>query len=215
MKVWHMFYAKEMSKALRFGDVLKGYFLTTPVIKEPALNGHIETCNIDVNFPSFVVVMDPCCEIGHKSISLTPLLPIRGSFFDNPYLAKDLTRINRKMEPRQAIPPHAWDKLSPEEQAKRLAVGREYAFISLFVYEKHDLLPRYTVHRRDRTIETNYYMINFRNTYKLCCDKINSPKDAPLESKVLELSIETRQELRDKVAAYYARVPLEDKIAED
>lgn len=215
MKVGQMFYAKEMSKALRFGDVLRGYLLATPVVKEPALKEHIKTCNIDVNFPTFVVVMDPCCQIGHKAISLTPLLPIRVSFLENPYLAEDLTRINRKMEPEQAVPPHVWKRMPEEEKAKRLAEGLGYAFVSLFVYEKHDLLPRYTLHRKGGRIETNYYMIDFRNTYKLCCDKIKSPEDAPLESKVLELSVETRQELRNKVAAYYARVPPEDKIAED
>lgn len=210
-----MFYAEEMSTALRFGDVLRGYFSTTPVIEEPALKVPIEKCNIDVKFPPYSVVMDPCSEIGHKVISLTPLLPIRGSFFDNPYLAGDLTRINRKMEPQQAIPPHAWKKMTPEQKQKRSAVGLEYAFVGLFVYEKHDLLPKYTVHRKTGDIETKYYMINFRDVFKLCCDKINSPEDAPLESKVLELSIETRQELRDKVATYYAYVPLEDKLAED
>lgn len=210
-----MFYAKEMSEALRFGDVLRGYFSTTPVIKEPALKEPIKRYNIDVNTPIFSVVMDPCCQIGNKVISLNPLIPIRSSFFDNPYLAEDLTRMNRKMEPKQAIPPHAWEQLTLEQKQERLAVGLEYAFVSLFVYEKHDLLPKYPVHRREKDIETNFYMINFRDTHKLCCDKIITPTDAPLESKVLELSIETRSQLRDKVASYYARAPPEDILLED
>jgi len=210
-----MFYAEEKSAALRFGDVLRGYFSTTPVIKEPMLEKTIRAYNIDVDFPPFSVIMDPCCEIGKKMISLTPLIPVRGSFFANPYLAEDLTRVNRKMLPQQAIPPHAWEQLTAEQKQERLAVGLEYAFLSLFIYEKHDLLPKYTVHRKEGPTETNCYMVDFRNIHRLCCDKIISPEDAPLESKVLELSIETRKELRDKVASYYGRVPAEDQVRED
>jgi len=210
-----MFYTTRVSAALRFGDVLRGYFSSTPVIEEPALEEPVEKCKIDVDFPGYSVVMDPCCEIGHKAISLTPLLEVRGSFFDNPYLAEDLTNINRKMEPQQAIPPGAWKDLTPEQKAERLAVGLEYAFVALFVYEKHDLFPKYTMRRRGENIETNYYLISFRNTYKLCCNKIISPEEAPLKSKVLELSIETRQELRYKMASYYSRVPAEDRAKED
>jgi len=211
-----MFYAEERDKALRFGDVLRGYFSTTPVIKEPILKEPIESYNIDVNLPVFSVVMDPCCQIGKKTISLTPLIPIRGSFFDNPYLAEDLTRVNRKMDPQQAIPPRAWKEMTAEQKTERLAVGREYAFVNLFVYEKHDLLPKYIVHRpRGKNIETNYYLINFRDIHKLRCDKIKSPEDAPLESKVLQLHVETRKELRGKVASYYGTPPPEDRALED
>ena len=59
-------------------------------------------------------------------------------------------------------------------------------------------------------IVTKFYMIDFRNTYKLDCEKIVSPKDAPLEAKVLELSIEARADLRNKIAFYYGRTPQED-----
>jgi len=210
-----MFYAEEMSKALRFGDILRGYFSTTPVIKEPILGDPIKNYNIDVNVPAYSVVMDPCCNIGEKMIALTPLVKVLGPFFDNPYIAQDLTRVNRKMEPQQAIPPHAWEQMSPEKRQERLAEGLGYAFANLFVYEKHDLLLKYTVHRKQGNIETNYYMINIKDIYKLRCDKINTPQDAPLESKVLELSIGTRSELREKVVAYYGRIPKEDIVIED
>ena len=210
-----MFYAEEMDKALRFGDVLRGYFSTTPVIEEPFLKEPIKRYNIDVDLPIFSVVMDPCCQIGKKTISLTPLIRIWGSFFNNPYLAEDLTRVNRKMEPKQAVPPRAWKEMTQEQRQEREAVGRQYAFVSLFVYEKHDILPKYTVHRPTGNIETNCYMINFRDTYKLRCDKINTPEDAPLESKVLQLFVETRKELREKVASYYGTPPPEDKALED
>jgi len=210
-----MFYTEEMSEALRFGDVLRGYFSTTPVIEEPILGKSVEKYNIDVDFPPFSVVMDPCCEIGRETISLTPLIPIRSSFFNNPYLVEDFTRVNRKMNPEQAIPPSAWARMEEVERQERRAIGLAYAFVGLFVYEAHDLLPRYIIHRREGNVETNYYMINFRDTNKLCCGKIHTPEDAPLESKVLELTPETRNELRDKLASYYGTVPREDRILED
>lgn len=46
-------------------------------------------------------------------------------------------------------------------------------------------------------------------------NQIKTPEDAPLESKCLQLSIQARSELRDKIAYYYARIPKEDKILED
>jgi hypothetical protein len=58
-------------------------------------------------------------------------------------------------------------------------------------------------------------MIDFKNIYKIECDKIISAKNAPLNSKCLQLSIQTSSELRDKVAYYYARIQREDRIFED
>jgi hypothetical protein len=210
-----MFYAERMSNALRFGDILRGYFSTTPVIEEPLLEQQNKKYKIDVDLPQFSVVMDPCCQIGNGTISLTPLTPVKSSFFDNPYLAEDLTRVNCKMKSEQAIPPKAWEQMSPEERQKRQEEGFVYAFAGLFVYDKHDLLPRYPIHGKDPPQETNYYMISFKDTFKLGCEKIKSPEKAPLESKVLELSIETRNELRAKLVSYYAAVPKEDKAVED
>ena len=212
-----MFYQENMDNALRFGDVLKGYIAITPSIKVPILevSSLNEGYNIDVNLPIFSAVLSPCCSIGHAIISLTPLIEVRKSFFDNPYFAEDLTRINRKMGPQQTVPPHVWDKFPQEEKLKRSEEGYGYAFLELFIYEKNDLFPKYTLHRKQGEIETNYYMIDFRNTYKLNYEKIKTPEDAPLESKCLQLSIQARYELRDKIAWYYGRVPEEDKILED
>lgn len=207
-----MFYQEEMDEALRFGDILKGYILAASSIEEPDLSKNYK---IDINLPIFCAVISPCCSIGERKISLSPLIELRNSFFDNPYLAEDLTRINRKMEPQQSVPSHIWDNLTEEERQKRLREGYAYAFLEFFVYEKNDLFPKYTIHRRQGNIETNYYMIDFRNIYKINCEKIVDPKNAPLESKCLQLSIQARSELRDKVAFYYARIPEEDKILED
>ena len=210
-----MFYQENMDNALRFGDVLRGYIAITPSIKGPILapSALNEGYNIDVNLPMFSAVISPCCSIGHDIISLTPLIEVHNTFFDNSYFAEDLTRINREMEPQQAVSPHIWDGLPPEEKQRRLQEGYGYAFLEFFIYERCDLFPKYMVHKKQgKNIETNYYMVDFRNTYKLYCDKIKSPEKAPLESKCSQLSVQARSELRDKISYYYARIPKEDKI---
>lgn len=207
-----MFYEKEMDEALRFGDVLKGFILAASNIEEPNSR---EGFAIDVDLPLYCVVLSPCCSIGHKKISLTPLIKVRRSFFDNPYFEEDLTRINRKMEPQQAVAPYIWDKFPPEEKQKRLEEGLGYPFLELFIYEKHDLFTEYLLHGRKGNIVTKYYMIDFTNIQKVNCDKIITPENAPLETKCLQLSVQSRSELRDKISYYYSRVPKEDKILED
>jgi len=205
-----MFYESKTDRALRFGDVLKGFISTTPIIREPMIEEKDNEYHINVNMTKFSVVMDPCCSIGDKKISLTPLIHLLPTSFNNPYLSEDLTRINREMEPHQAVPPNIWEKFTSEEKQKRLEIGKGYAFLNFFVYEGHDFLPKYTVNRREGNIETNYYMIDFRNMYKVNCDKIVSPTEAPLECKILQVSIDARSQLRDKISYYYGRVPEED-----
>ena len=208
-----MFYQENMDEALRFGDVVKGFIITTPNINKPFSTMISEDYSIEINMPTFSVVVSPCCSIGDKIISLTPLIKLRNTFFDNPFFQDDLTRINRQMEPENTLPPDVWKKLSDDEREKRLEKGLGYAFLELFIYEQNDLFPKYTIHRKRGDIETNYYMIDFRDTYKLNCEKIITPKNSPLDSKCLQLSVQTRAELRDKISYYYARVPQEDEIA--
>jgi hypothetical protein len=211
-----MFYAKDMENALRFGDVLQGYVSATPSLEKPISGGLQEGCKVDVNLPKFSVNLSPCCSIGHRRISLTPLIEVRSDFFDNPYFAEDLTRINRKMEPRQSVAPYKWDAFDQEEKDRRLAEGRVYACLEVFIYEGHEMFPPYTVHRRQGDDpELNTYMIDFGNTYNLNCEKIVSPKQAPLESRCLQLTVEARCELRDKVASYYTRIPKEEEALAD
>jgi len=217
-----MFYEKDIDNALRFGDVLKGYIAITPNIKSPILiqSDLNEGYNINVNLPVFSVIISPCCSIGDDIISLTPLIEVRNTFFNNPYFKEDLTRINRKMEPQLAVPPYIWKSLPQEEKQRRVQEagkeGRAYAFLNIFIYEGCGLFPEYTVNiKQGGNIQTNYYMIDFRNTYKLYCDKIKSPEKAPLESKCLQLSLQARDELRNKISYYYARVPKEDSVLED
>ena len=208
-----MFYALTVDDALRFGDVVDGYISTVPTIVKPTLTIiDAQGYKIDVRMPRYSVILSPCCSIREETISLTPLIPAAPNFFKNPYFAEDLTIINRPMEPQQTLSPDGWEKLPPEEKQTRLAEGFNYALLHFFVYEQHDLFPYYEL--RDGT-KNNYYMIDFRSTYRLNCGLILSPTNAPLQSKCLQLSIETRSELRDKLAYYYSRVPEEDQLLQD
>lgn len=211
-----MFYQEEVDQALRFGDVLRGYISATPNIKEPLIKEPIwpalnEGYNIDISLPTFTAVLSPCCSIREKTIALSPLMKLRSDFFKNPYFAEDFTRINRKMDPQKTVPPDKWEEFSQEEKQRHVKEGETYALLSLFIYEKHDLFPKYTL----RGHEINYYMVDFRNTYKLNCEKIITPQESPLDSKCLQLSTEARSELQDKIAFYYTRIPVEDRILED
>jgi hypothetical protein len=208
-----MFYLSEHDQYYRFGDVIRGFVSVTPNLDEPILKRTIPPYLVEVDFPAHCVVLSPCCSIGDKMISLTPLIKVRNTFFNNSYLAEDLTRINRVMKPEQSVPDGAWDRMLQEERLKRMASGEAYSFVELFVYEEHELLPKYSVNMKGKpNIETGCYMIDFRNIFKVQCKKIIKSEQAPIEAKVLQLSIGARSELRDKLSFYFGRTPEEDVI---
>lgn len=209
-----MFYQEDMDDSLRFGDVLEGLVLTAPDIEDPHFK---KKYKIDVEIPNFCVILTPCCTIGHKVITVSPLINVRNSYFNNPYFAEDLTRINRKMEPEKSVPSHVWEReFSDEKRAERLREGFAYAMVDSFIYEKKDVFSSYTVHMKGgENLETNYYMIDFNNIFKIKCKQIKSSEDAPMHLKRLQLSPQTRTELRDKIAAYFGRVPEEDEALDD
>ena len=212
-----MFYEQKRDNALRFGDVIRGYININTTIKEPILD--IKCLNdsyvLDIGLPQFCVILTPCCSIRDKIISLTPLIKVEKSFFYNPYFEEDLTNINRVMGAEKTLPPKAWKALPEKEREKRLREGITYASPGLFIYEENDLFEQYTFNISGKEIKTRHYMIDFKNIYKISCDKIISPEKSPLESKCLQLSIQTRSELRDKIAYYFGRIPEEDKIFEE
>lgn len=213
-----MFYQKEMDKSLRFGDVLRGYISTDVIIKEPILSMKSESHDykIGIELPDLSVVLTPCCSIGDHTITLAPLIKLRSDFFKNPHFVKDFTIINRKMDPEISLSSDDWGKLSLERKENLRKEGESYTLLELFIYEKNDLFPEYKI----RGQEINYYMMDFRKTYTIKCDLIKRPEETRedsiiLQTKCLQLSIQARSELRDKLAYYFARVPKEDKVQED
>ncbi len=206
-----MFYETSCSDALRFGDVVHGYISGTPIVERPVPDLTRIQCSIKFDFLPYYAVMTPCCSIGEGMISLAPLLPLKKDFFQNPYFAQDLTSINRVMEPQNAVNERVWDSFTPEEQERRLLEGRSYACVEYFIYEKHPLLAEYKIGKQN-PVTTNYYMIDFRSIYQVQCKSVQNPKDCSLDSKLLELTIPTRNDLRGKLADYFSRTPKEDLI---
>jgi len=209
-----MFYEDEQSKALRLGDILPDFVFVAAEITDPR---NQQSYKINVKNHPYCVIMTPCCSIRAGVVSITPLIEVRSTFFDNPVFVEDLTRINRMIKPEQTVRPELWESFPPERKAKMLSEGETYAFPGLFIYDKHDRLPFYQLYTRGRRaqVATSYYMIDFKNICKVHCDKIVTPENSPYDMKILELSTQTRSELRTKLGDYFKRVPLEDKALED
>jgi len=212
-----MFYQEQIDSILRFGDVIKGFALSSVNIDESILMFQKREYpvdagySIDISIPTFCVILTPCCSISDKIISLTPLVKLRNTFFQNPYFRDDLTRINRIMQPKQVFLPDVWENMPPEDKEKRSMKGPGYAFYELFVYEEHKLFSEYIVNMKQKeNIRTKYYMIDFRNIYKVNYEKIKNQEN--ILPKCLQLSVYARDELREKISNYYSRKPDEDKI---
>jgi len=199
-----MFYSENQQEVLRFGDVVEGYISSVPIIDKPLVDLRNGAYSIQLDLSRYYAVMTPCCSIGEGTISLTPLIQVKYNFFKNPYFQQDLTNINRVMSPDKSVSSIVWNSLPEEQRQRRIQEGTTY-----------DLLPKYRLGPTIGKIETNYYMIDFRAIFKLNCKEIKNPKESPLESKILELTIPVRNELRDKLADYYKRRPKEDLILVD
>jgi hypothetical protein len=208
-----MFYSDIMDQKFRFGDVIKGFATATPIINNPPLDASGLSFQIEVTQSGFYVVLSPCCSINENVVVLCPLIKLRSTFLKNPYLEEDMTRINKPMRPEQAIPPNVWEQFPEQERQKRLAVGMNYAFVELFVYAKHQLFSEYALSgKQGQKRKTQEYMVDFRQSFTVHCTKITN-NSTPFENvKTLQLSIDARGYLRNKLAAYFSRVPEEDKV---
>ncbi len=207
------FYDDEIEPTFRFGDVVQGFQVTTPTFDQPMLQFDQFKYRIDVYNPYYCVILTPCCSIDGGIITLVPLIKIWNSFYKNPYFEEDFTRINRVVaNPENSVSSAQWKHMSQEEKSIRLGADPDYTLYNLFIYEPNDLFPKYPVDLsgRDNPI-INYYMVDFKNVYQVNCPLIKKPNNVPIESKRLQLSIDTRKELRDKIAYYYGRTPAEDQ----
>jgi len=214
MKKTHMFYESRLDKALRFGDVVSGLVLSAACVDNPNA-GFKKDYHIEVCHPEFAVILSPCCSIGDKTLALSPLLEVLPRWFTNPYFKEDLTRINRPMKPEQSVSPEVLSAMSAEDKQKRFDLSKPESFtlVEYFIYDKHDILPSYPVESKSMEIstETGCYMIDFRKIFRLVCKQISSAISAPLEMKLLQLSIQARSDLREKLSGYFARKPPEDQ----
>ncbi len=205
-----MFYEiRKPNLFLRFGDIIDGFQQVKPIFNKFDTNKNDFQINVEHN--QYFVVLTPCCSIEKQTISLTPLKPLRSSFFSNEYFVEDFTAINRLMSPQQIVPKKAWEeKFDDNERQKRLSEGNNYAFIDLFIYQEHKLLPIYKLNSKKLgKISTGFYLIDFKDTFVIESKQIQ--REAKL-SKILQLSIQSRTELREKISAFYHRIPDEDIV---
>lgn len=201
-----MFYEENMDSCLRMGDVVSGFILSYPTISGPFPKLGFQ---VEMKTPTYAVVLSPCCSIDGGQVALAPLTEVRASFYKNPYFSEDLTRINRPMDSQQANTPDKWESFSPEERAKKLSEGKAHALVELFIYAEHDLFPKYVV---KTNIETRFRMVDFQYITRVSCPLITRANERPINTKYLQLSIETRAELRNKLLNYFGRIPHEDRV---
>ena len=208
------FYETTPSDALRLGDVVRGVVFAAPCFKD-AKDSPQRHFSVNIEHPSFTVILTPCCSIDRGEIVVAPLRPIRPSFLSNPYWTEDLTCLNRVMKPELMVSPKQWSKMTDKEKMGRWPEGlqtEDYAVLDAFVYAPDARLPRYTLHTKEqgqREVET--YMISFKDITKVMCKGIQ--RNSHNLFKLLELSVFAREELRQKLIVYYGRVPEEDKAA--
>jgi hypothetical protein len=223
---------------LRFGDVLEGFISTAPNIDKPLDTG-ININNpfkIDVQLPTYCVVMDPCCHIGDETILLSPLIHLPDQFWDSSYITEDVTRINIEgVHEKGFRHPEQWNKLTNEEKINAMNAEPKYGLNNYFIYVANEAFEPYFVTKKLQYKEnldpstglTNFqriakplllsvrhYALDFKKIYRVNCSGIHnkSIEKEILASKKLQLTIETRNVLRRKMGHYFGDIPKEDKI---
>jgi len=210
------FYSNEPEEKLRFGDIIKGTVFFTPIIKNLNSVNSYKEFNIEFSNPGYSVIFTPCCTIEksnkneNKFISITPLLQIYPEIFKSKFFADDLTLINKKVPAEKSIPLERWEKTPIEEQQKIIEKGEIYPWFDTFIYKSNYLLESYPLLNSKgkpfEPFETNHYLINFRNIHVINCDHLELRK-----FKILQLSIDTRIQLMNKINNYF-RIADEDFI---
>ena len=207
------FYNETPDKTLRFGDVISGFQIAVPQANDPCPIKHNDWI-IKVSRPSYAVVMTPCCSIENESVSLAPLFNIRPAFLKNDFFKEDLTRINDVVPGEHSVSSHVWKhSLPPERQQALLSQKPSYVSVECFIYASHDLLEEYVLNTKEHgKVNLKHYMVDFKTIYRVECDKIKRDRDAPKGIKLLELTVQTRQLLRNKLVQYYSREADEDRL---
>jgi hypothetical protein len=202
-----MFYAAEPSEKVRFGDVIGAYI---PSIAEPLQISIKDQISIEIGLHTLCVVLTPCCQIPKSNeMLLSPLQQIKNKFLDNDKIRSDFSRINRLMEQRDQI--HQRLLEAPDEDLiTRLSQPPSWAFRRNFVYLNNDLFPEYIIANKNMGMKTRSHVIDFNNIFSIKKPQI----EKIISRKICELSIEVRNDLREKFSQYFSEVPLEDTAIE-
>lgn len=221
-----MFYQDEhdYDNDLRFGDVIKldGLASVIPIFNNLNPETTINDYTLDITKQPLCVVITPCCSIGLNTIILTPLIQVQKGFYKNQYYCEDLTRINRQMTARQSISDIDLAEITdPIEREARLNEPVGYALLENLIYEPHEKLPTYPLrvkmpnsNREDITV--GHYMIDLRKNFRINSNTIVYDEDSGCNDignlKLLELSVDTRKEFREKISWYYFKPTKEDEM---
>jgi len=197
-------------KAYRLGDIVEGFVLGAADLDSPSIAPM--DYQIRITLPRFAAVLTPCCSVGQKTLSLAPLVKVNPRFFENGYFAADLARINRPMWPKETVSEALWNRLPEDERQRRLGASLDFAVVEIYIYEPNDFLPAYAVTHHGSSISVQHYMIDFRSAHRVDCKQVVKPNQVPLGAKLLQLSRDSRGELREKLGNYFARIPKEDEV---
>ena len=206
-------YDSKPTPELRMGDILCGLPALEHVTDTLKPDEEGAAFSISLRNAKYSVVMSPCCSIGHGVVCLAPLQQVIPQLYNNPYLEEDLTRVNRRMTAKDAMPPVGWEKLPSDVQTARLAEGDTYTLLEFFIYDEAPQLAAYTLRvGRDKAEQAvGHYMIDFSTVYRVRCKEVQQDGELRSAPKILELSVHARKELRDKLSFYYGRATDEDR----
>lgn len=200
------FYCASPSNLLRQGDIVSGLPILHPTLQGASASDALKGYKIEVKVCPCAVIT-PCCSIEDEQVVLSPLHQLESRFIKNEFFRADPLMINCKVEPEQSTGARAWEGLLPDEKVKRLAEGKAFAWLYLFVFDAHPLLQTYTLKGK----ETGFYCVDFRRTFAIKWDQIRRGNDAASGIKLLELGVEARATFREKLTAYFERTPEEDR----
>lgn len=234
-----MFYQGSIDTNLRFGDVVKGYVSLIPKLTKPFGNMSIEIQNPQFSvvldpcceIGKGTILLSPLEEISPQLLDI-PILSADAT-------GKDLLLLNTEQQAKDYFYPTIWNELSVENKEESLTDKPEYVWKSFFIYEGNSIFPQYTIKRKKKyrqvieqstqlpryeevaeaaVFSISHRMINFKAIYRVNCEDVTSSKpgkpasEAILSSIVLQLSIETRNLLRQKMAYYFGKPPPEDEV---
>ncbi len=192
---------------LRLGDIIIGFSYIMPTFDD-FFNAKSEF-KLDIKDQNFFAVLTPCCSIENKIITLTPLRQIKYQLLSNSYFKEDLTRINRPIPAYKQYTDKAWDEMSEEIKEEIMAKEPGYGFFENYFYSPHEALPEYILkYKKNPELPFKYYMIDFKEAFTITSKLIQRGMTYP---KTLQLTIQARDELRNKLAYYFSRIPEEDK----
>jgi hypothetical protein len=207
------FYSELPEDCLLLGDIVTGFRAVLPQLHNPSSDDGLAELGITVTRPEYFAVTTPCCSVGNQQISLAPLVQIRPTWLTNPYLEEDPTRINVQGPAERFVPPDSWRRMTPEQKQAKIEAGSVYGFVECFVYAPHDLLRVYDVKGAKGGRKSAHWLLEFGSAFRVNCDKIGRNGAAPAGIKILQLSPQARQQLREKIKEYFGRIPAEDQTA--